>query len=234
MSVLRLVPPKGETIGVDADEALVGREASCNVVVLHPSVSRRHALIKRKQDVFFVVDQGSANGTFVDSKRIVDGVLKEGAVLRFGSVPFKVEIRDELGAESVAEDELVMPPTLMGQPAYSETVVQDGVLPEDLPTPNKGVVFQSQFEEPEPTIQSPSIAAAPEPPPSRPQPPPSRPERRRADPAVVAPAGPPPLATPNRGPAFWLMIGAAALALLLVGTAMGLGLAFLARRMGLL
>src|SRR5204863_8069417 len=72
MSVLRLIPLKGEAIVVDADEALVGREANCNVVVSHPSVSRRHALIKRKQDVFFVVDQGSATGTFVDSERIVD------------------------------------------------------------------------------------------------------------------------------------------------------------------
>lgn len=232
MSVLRLVPPKGEAIGVDADEALVGREASCNVVVLHPSVSRRHALIKRKQDVFFVVDQGSANGTFVDSKRIVDGVLKEGAVLRFGSVPFKVEIRDELGAESVAEDELVMPQTLMGQPTYSETVLQDGVLPDELPTPNKGVeVPRPRAQEPAPTVQSPSLRAVP-------AAPPPRPERPRVEAPPVAP--PPALqpapshVTPNRGPAFWLMIGAAALALLFVGAVLGLGAAFLARRMGIL
>ena len=66
---------------MDADEALVGREASCNVIASHPSVSRRHALIKRKQDVFFVVDQGSANGTFVDSKRVVDATLRDGSVL---------------------------------------------------------------------------------------------------------------------------------------------------------
>jgi pSer/pThr/pTyr-binding forkhead associated (FHA) protein len=114
MSVLRLIPLKGEAIVVDADEALVGREANCNVVVSHPSVSRRHAVIKRKQDVFFVVDQGSANGTFVDSKRIVDAALKDGCVLRFGSASFKVEVRDELPVESIGEEELVVAATMVG------------------------------------------------------------------------------------------------------------------------
>lgn len=110
MSVLRLIPVKGEAIVVDADEAIVGREANCNVVVSHPSVSRRHALLKRKQDVFFVVDQESANGTFVDSKHVVDAALKDGTVLRFGSATFRVEVRDDVPEESVAEDDLVISP----------------------------------------------------------------------------------------------------------------------------
>ena len=114
MSVLRLIPLKGEAIVVDADEALVGREANCNVVVSHPSVSRRHALLKKKQDVFFVVDQGSANGTFVDSKRIVDATLRDGCVLRFGSATFKVEIGEDLVVESIGEDELVVSSATIG------------------------------------------------------------------------------------------------------------------------
>ncbi len=229
MSVLRLIPPKGEAIGVDADEALVGREASCNVVVLHPSVSRRHALIKRKQDVFFVVDQGSANGTFVDSKRIVDGVLKNGSVLRFGSVPFKIEIRDDLGPQS--EDDMAVAATLMGQPSYSETVVDEGALEDDVPTPNRGVeVQQEEVDEAAPTVQGPAFREPPPPPPPRPQ------RHRSPSPPAPLPHPPPPPAAPapapNRGPAFWLMIAAAALALVLIGAALGLGAAFLARKLG--
>ncbi len=226
MSVLRLIPLKGEAIVVDADEALVGREANSNVVVPHPSVSRRHALIKRKQDVFFVVDQGSANGTFVDSKRIVDATLKDGAVLRFGSASFKVEVRDELAVESITEDELVVAPTMVGElrpQSFSATVLEGDVLPDDMATPHYGTdMRQVRPEEPALTVQSPSLR-----PPKVAEPKPEPPKV-----AAVAPLPPIDSKPPNRGPAFWLMIGAAALALLFVGAALGLGAAFVARRMG--
>ena len=229
MSVLRLIPLKGEAIVVDADEALVGREANCNVVVPHPSVSRRHALIKRKQDVFFVVDQGSANGTFVDSKRIVDATLKDGGVLRFGSASFKVEIRDELPVESIAEDELVVAQTMVGRVApqsFSATVLEGNTLSDDMATPHYGTDMRGH-EEPAATVQSPVLKP--------PKPPEPRPEPQRAPRSAPVPPPPPPApapAAPNRGPAFWLMVGASALALLFVGAALGLAAAFIAKRMG--
>lgn len=236
MSVLRLIPLKGEAIVVDADEALVGREANCNVVVSHPSVSRRHALIKRKQDVFFVVDQGSANGTFVDSKRIVDATLKDGCVLRFGSASFKVEVRDELPVESVAEEDLVVAQTMVGnvsQQNFSATVLDGNTLPDDMATPHYGTDVRPVQEAAMPTVQSPVIK-----PPKPPEPPrePSRAPRPapvdpRPSPVAVAAPAPAP-AAPNRGPAFWLMIAASALALLFVGAALGLAAAFIAKRMG--
>ncbi len=233
MSVLRLIPLTGEAIVVDADEALVGREANCNVVVSHPSVSRRHALIKRKQDVFFVVDQGSANGTFVDSKRIVDATLKDGCVLRFGSASFKVEVRDELPVESIAEDELVVAQTMVGnvsQQNFSATVLEGNTLPDDMATPHYGTDVRPVQEAAAPTAQSPVLR-----PPKAPEPPrePSRAPRPSPAPAPPAPAAPAPAsAAPNRGPAFWLMIAASALALLFVGAALGLAAAFVAKRMG--
>jgi predicted component of type VI protein secretion system len=233
MSVLRLIPTKGEAIVVDADEALVGRETNCNVVVPHPSVSRRHALLKRKQDVFFVVDQGSANGTFVDSKRVVDAPLREGSVLRFGSASFKVEIRDDLHVESIAEDDLVIAPTMVGQAqSFSATVHEGAPLVEDA---------GPDYEPPERDEAPPITLQSPAPRPARVAD--VRPEPARAQPVAMAPPAPSPAApkpspaaaaaaAPTRGPAFWLLIGAGALALLLVGAALGLAGAFFARRMG--
>jgi len=233
MSVLRLIPLKGEAIVVDADEALVGREANCNVVVSHPSVSRRHALIKRKQEVFFVVDQGSANGTFVDSKRIVDATLKDGCVLRFGSASFKVEVKDELPVESIAEDELVVAQTMVGnvsQQNFSATVLEGSTLPDDMATPHYGTDVRPVHEA-VPTVQSPVLK-----PPKAPEPPREPSRAPRSVPALEPIPGPPPApaapAAPNRGPAFWLMIAASALALLFVGAALGLAAAFIAKRMG--
>lgn len=231
MSVLRLIPLKGEAIIVDADEALVGREASCNVIASHPSVSRRHALIKRKQDVFFVVDQGSANGTFVDSKRVVDATLRDGSVLRFGSATFKVEIREDAPVESVAVDDLEVSATMVGQPgqhSFSATVLEGAVLPDDGETPHYGTPAVT-VEEPAPTIQSPVLRAPAPAPVERREP--SRapaspaPASAHASAAAAAPA-------PNRGPTFWLMIGAGGLALLFVGAALALFAVFIARRLG--
>ena len=236
MSVLRLIPLKGEAIVVDADEALVGREANCNVVVSHPSVSRRHALLKKKQDVFFVVDQGSANGTFVDSKRIVDATLRDGCVLRFGSATFKVEIGEDLVVESIGEDELVVSSATIGPQSFSATVLEGAILAtDDEPTPHYGTDMGSV-----PTGVMEVLAPTPTPKSEAPRP--SRPADVRAPP-------PPPLAPPlplpepppvpaaqagQKGPAFWLMIAAGAVALLLVGAALGLVAAFVAKRMGFL
>ena len=238
MSVLRLIPLKGEAIVVDADEAIVGREANCNVVVSHPSVSRRHALIKRKQDVFFVVDQGSANGTFVDSKRIVDAALKDGCVLRFGSASFKAEMRDELPVESIGEEELVVADTMVGgaglggvegpTQSFSATVLDGAVLTDDAATPHYGTDIRNSSIDPPSPPKAPKPARPVEP--SRaPASPPSPPVHAAPTPISPVPASG---AAPARGPAFWLMIAAAAVALLFVGAAVGLGAAFLARRMG--
>ena len=233
MSVLRLIPLKGEAIIVDADEAVVGREASCNVIASHPSVSRRHALIKRKQDVFFVVDQGSANGTFVDSKRVVDATLRDGSVLRFGSATFKVEVREDAPVESVAVDDLEVSATMVGQPGqhnFAATVLEGAVLEDDGETPHYGTPALTS-EEPAPTIQSPVLRA------------PAPVERREPSRAPASPAAVPGPAhahasaataesASNRGPAFWLMIGAGGLALLFVGAALALFAVFIARRLG--
>ena len=72
MANLRLIPGSGAPIEVTKDEALVGRDPGCDVVVADGSVSRRHAKIQRRGEGFTVVDQGSANGTFIDSQRVAE------------------------------------------------------------------------------------------------------------------------------------------------------------------
>ncbi|MEW6286745.1 MAG: FHA domain-containing protein [Chloroflexota bacterium] len=51
-------------------------------------ISRRHAMIQRKNDQFLLYDLNSRNGTFVNGKRISSQspyVLKPGDVVEFGS-----------------------------------------------------------------------------------------------------------------------------------------------------
>ena len=93
MAALRLVPTSGAApIDVSSDSALVGRDPTCDVVVSDGSISRKHARLERRGEEWAVVDQGSANGTFVDSQRIVE-TARTGQELRFGAIPFTVEIK---------------------------------------------------------------------------------------------------------------------------------------------
>ena len=92
MSVLRLVPVIGDDVVLDQDRALVGREPTCDVIVEHGSVSRKHALLERRPDGWFVVDQASANGTFIDSVKVGESALRNGQELRFGAAAYRVDL----------------------------------------------------------------------------------------------------------------------------------------------
>ena len=101
MATLRLVPSSGlpssiSTLEITAAETMVGREPGCDILLSDGSVSRKHAKIERRGDIWAVVDQGSANGTYVDSQKIGEAVLKNGQELRFGTVAFRVELPEEL------------------------------------------------------------------------------------------------------------------------------------------
>jgi pSer/pThr/pTyr-binding forkhead associated (FHA) protein len=82
-----LVGPGGATVGI-ADGVRIGRDrATCEVAVLHASVSAVHARIARDQLGWYVADLGSRNGTAVDGKSAAPvSYLRPGAQLRLGDV----------------------------------------------------------------------------------------------------------------------------------------------------
>jgi hypothetical protein len=201
MANLRLVPASGPPIEVPMDDALVGRDPGCDVVVPDGSVSRRHARIQRRGEGWAVVDQGSANGTFIDSQRVAEVTLRHGQELRFGAVSFKVEIE---GIEDISA-------TVAGVPAMSEaTVVSTSpIIPIPPPRPSPPAP---------PTIPPPPIPSPPPPPVARPPAPPSAAQAKERfrppsppgapapPPVPQMPAGPVP-AKKGKGPVFWIFAG---------------------------
>ena len=58
---------------LDKPKVLLGSHESCDIVVISESVSRKHLIITSKDDKFFVIDQGSTNGTFLNEQRLIPG-----------------------------------------------------------------------------------------------------------------------------------------------------------------
>ena len=122
MATLRLVPATGAPVEVDGEKMTVGRDASADITVNDSSVSRKHARLERWGSNWAVVDERSANGTFLDGQRVTESVLRAGQELRFGKVTYKVEMPEpEFGAtmimSSAAADATMVEPAAKARPA---------------------------------------------------------------------------------------------------------------------
>lgn len=193
---LRLIPASGAPVSISQDVSVVGREPGCEVFVNDGSVSRRHARIERRGAAYFVVDEGSANGTFLDSQRVADALLRPGQEVRFGAVAFRVEISGGAGFETdgtiVGGSPMAPPPPLPRPPA-------PGAPPAYVPPP---------------PAAAPAYPSAPPPPPPPPPMPPASVRPPRPGGAVAAPPAAP--ARTGRSPWFWVMLGCGGLLLLML------------------
>lgn len=69
----------------------LGRADTCDLVLPHKEVSRVHGIIKVSANVIVFEDEGSSNGSYLNSKRISNSIMKEGDRLTLG--PYELEIR---------------------------------------------------------------------------------------------------------------------------------------------
>jgi hypothetical protein len=198
MATLRLVPVSGPAIDVVKDQSMVGREPSCEIVVTDGSVSRRHARLEKRGAAWWVVDQGSANGTYVNSLKVAEQALKNNQELRFGALAFRVDLRED-------------PEATVSAP---------------IPKDDSATVMVPQSPPPIPPPPIPPTPAAPPPlPHAAATPPPTPPSAAAArerfrptgptSPVPQMPAGAPP-GKKGKSPIFWIAIGCCG-CLLLVG-----------------
>src|SRR5262245_3390945 len=101
--VLRcLTVPGGPALIVPAHGTVVlGRSTQCDLLVDHPSVSRRHAELSVDAAAVRVTDLTSRNGTFIGDDRLVGAAeVSVGRRVRFGDIAFLVTAPD-LDAEDL-------------------------------------------------------------------------------------------------------------------------------------
>ncbi|MEM0045452.1 MAG: FHA domain-containing protein [Desulfurococcaceae archaeon] len=62
--------PTQQVVKFKPGDYTVGRDPTCDVVILDPYVSRKHMRIFNREGTWFVEDLGSRNGTFVNGENI--------------------------------------------------------------------------------------------------------------------------------------------------------------------
>ncbi len=94
----------GENIGmrrdIEKDLIVIGRSASCDIVLEDQSVSRRHLTIRKERETISVDDLNSTNGTFVNERKVGSSeMLANGDRIKLGNTIFKFIWSDDMEAE---------------------------------------------------------------------------------------------------------------------------------------
>ena len=76
----RVVPLREDVIHV-------GRGLSADVRLDDATVSRKHALIVRREDGVVILDDRSMNGVWVNGERVTEAMLGDGDEITLGRVP---------------------------------------------------------------------------------------------------------------------------------------------------
>jgi len=69
---------------------VIGRQEGCDIHINSDEISRRHAELRPTPDGVMVEDLGSANGTWINDRRINREMLKAGDELRFDTIRFQL------------------------------------------------------------------------------------------------------------------------------------------------
>jgi len=77
-------PNAGSTFLLENEQTTTGRRPDSDVFLDDVTVSRNHARIERRGDSFFVQDDGSLNGTYVNGERVEETKLASGDEIQIG------------------------------------------------------------------------------------------------------------------------------------------------------
>jgi FHA domain len=82
---------KGKDFRVREGQNSLGSDASCNIVIPHPTISGKHASLRAQEGKFFLTDLDSTNGTYLnlDPNKIAREEIKDNDLIRLGEVTLK-------------------------------------------------------------------------------------------------------------------------------------------------
>ena len=134
---------------------ILGRSASCDLVVPDSSLSRRHCEISVVDSAITLSDLGSHNGTFIHGVRVRSATVTEGQHVQFGRVVFLLARPDSRLLQFDLEDETLDARLSRCQPKHQPR--RGGGDPFASARPRPALAAQGLFREagcPEPARQS--------------------------------------------------------------------------------
>ena len=123
------VSPDGmETDFVLTGQTSVGRHPSNEIRLNDREISKRHAFIEAREGGWWVVDRGSANGTYVNNRRVEEAPLRHGDELLLGSMRLGFRIEHPEQSTSTSPRDLV---TILPQDPAGSTHIHAKLAPDD-------------------------------------------------------------------------------------------------------
>ncbi len=83
---------KDRRVSIPGGRSTLGRDATNNIIVDDDSVSLVHARLVEKNGEWRVLNLLSTNGTWVNDRKVSDGVLRDGDTVCFGQAAFVFHI----------------------------------------------------------------------------------------------------------------------------------------------
>lgn len=93
---------------INKKRMLVGSDPTCDIVVSDPEVSRKHILVITEKDGYFLLDQGSTNGSYLNEEQLIPGSRVEFTTyfpVRLGASVLVSLVENEEG--EVEEDNII-------------------------------------------------------------------------------------------------------------------------------
>jgi hypothetical protein len=89
-------------IRMDRPQLLIGRNALCDIDIVHEFISRQHAVLFRNEKSTVIVDLKSRNGTYVNGKRVKHHVLINNDIVYLGD--HRLKYVDPMTTRRVSRD----------------------------------------------------------------------------------------------------------------------------------
>jgi len=133
--LMQLGPTQGETLSVQGEEFVLGRDPKSDWAIDDVEVSRAHARLVLKEGGHAIEDLGSTNGTFVNGQRIRSVLpLDPGSTIRLGeNVLLFYDVSVDKNAVGDAQDKKEIPSVEIPQVELLESVESE----ERSPSPAK-------------------------------------------------------------------------------------------------